>query len=188
MVDTKGLKITDKHVFFWGGWPSNWYKAKIVLGNTHSNNIMFPEHIVFPTSEHLFMYYKAIQFNDKETAAKILESSNPREAKRLGRMVKGFNDLVWDKVKYNIMLVTNYHKYNQNKELAEELASPKYDGKVFVEASPYDKVWGIGMSMDDDGVDDEVNWKGQNLLGKIITEIRNNHIKAKDLVNGINWE
>lgn len=128
------------------------------------------------------MWRKSMFFNDKEIAEKILATTNPRDAKNLGRKVRGFDNVLWDTVKYDIMFTANFHKYNQNKELCSTLLSPLFEGKTFVEASPYDKVWGIGMSMDDDGVDDESNWKGENLLGKVITSIRHDSTLAKDVV------
>ena len=57
-------------------------------------------------------------------------------------------------------------------DLREKLLDPKFDGKTFVEASPYDRIWGVGLAQDDPAIDDERNWKGRNLLGKAITEVR----------------
>lgn len=88
-----------------------------------------------------------------------------------------------DAVKYEIMYAANDFKYSSNKDYLDKMLSPEYNGKTFVEASPYDKIWGIGMHMFDEGVDDETNWKGQNLLGKIITEIRDNYLKRKQSEN-----
>lgn len=171
------LLITDKHVFFWNGWPSNWcfapFKAKLDDGSFFT----------FQTSEQYFMWRKAIFFGDEDTAKKILESTNPRIAKQLGREVVNFDEDDWDAVKYEIMYAANEFKYSSNKDYLDKMLSPEYNGKTFVEASPYDKIWGIGMHMSDEGIDDETNWKGQNLLGKIITEIRDNYLKCKQSEN-----
>jgi ribA/ribD-fused uncharacterized protein len=70
------------------------------------------------------------------------------------------------------MVAANYFKYSQNEEFKEALLNPEFDGKHFVEASPYDKIWGVGLGEDNPLVDDETNWKGQNLLGKALDEVR----------------
>lgn len=171
MIDLKDIKITEKHVFFWGSWLSNWYPAPFTLTDSLDNEL------TFRTSEQYFMWRKAMEFKDEETAKKILEAETPKEAKKLGRKVKGFDDSVWDKKKYDVMFTANVHKYHQNPPLAVWLIDHMFDNKQFVEASPYDKIWGIGMSMDAEGVDDEANWKGQNLLGRVLNSIRNNFLK-----------
>ena len=53
-----------------------------------------------------------------------------------------------------------------------KILDPEFYGKTFVEASPSDGIWGIKMGIKDKGVLDERNWKGQNLLGKALTEVR----------------
>ena len=67
----------------------------------------------------------------------------------------------------------NLEKYRQNADLRKKLLDPKFDGKTFVEASPYDRIWGVGLDQDNPAIDDERNWKGRNLLGQAITEARN---------------
>ena len=176
MINDKGIKATDKHVFFWGSWLSNWYKSTITLEDN------FGKPLVFFTSEQYFMWRKAIEFNDIEIANKILATKDPKEAKKLGREVHNFDSKHWDKVKYQIMLTANLHKYSHSKELEKALCSSEFQNKTFVEASPYDRIWGIGMHMNDIGIDDESNWKGQNLLGKCLTEIRDTYKSLDDEV------
>jgi ribA/ribD-fused uncharacterized protein len=86
--------------------------------------------------------------------------------------VKPFDTEKWAKVRYNIMIQVNVEKYRQNPDLLEKLLDPRFDGKTFVEASPVDGIWGILMPMGANGIDDEANWRGQNLLGKAITTVR----------------
>lgn len=181
MIDLERIKVTDKHVFFWGGWPSNWYTS---LFTAYYNG----KKVTFYSSEQFFMFRKALYFEDFDSLKSILATGNPREAKEIGRRVKGFNDAEWDKVKYRIMFEAQYYKYAQNKDLQKELTSHKYDGKTFVEASPHDCIWGIGLSMNTTGVDDENNWRGKNLLGKAITEARKMFIETNDIVDNIKWE
>lgn len=172
MVNNKGIKVTDKHVLFWGGWPSNWFKASFTLEDGEGNPMRFA------TTEQYFMHRKAMMFHDKETADKILATNNPRKAKELGRQVRNYNDDLWNEKRYQIMFTANLYKYNQNKELMDALTSDELRDKTFVEASPYDRIWGIGIGMEDDASDDEKMWKGQNLLGKCLTELRDIFMKS----------
>ena len=69
------------------------------------------------------------------------------------------------------MLDANMLKYSQNEELKNLLLSPKFEGKHYVESSPYDRIWGIGCG-EREALDDGSNWNGQNLLGKVLDEVR----------------
>lgn len=163
------MKVTDKHVLFWGEWPSNWYPAEFdveVLINGEKQK----KH--FFNSEQYFMYMKAIVFGDYDTAEKILKTKNPKKAKALGREVKNYDDKVWNEMRYKIMVDANKAKYGQNKELADVLTNEVFKGRGFVEASPLDRVWGVGLTENDPLADDEANWKGTNLLGKALNETR----------------
>ena len=159
------MRVTDTHVYFWGEFLSNWYPARFTEAREGKT-------LEFFNSEQYFMYEKAKAFGDEETAMRILfEGKNPKQAKTLGRKVKGYSDEVWDKMRYKVMLRANLLKYLQNKDLEKLLLNEEFDGKNFVEASPIDRIWGIGC---DEGtaLDDESNWNGQNLLGKVLDEVR----------------
>ena len=122
------------------------------------------------------MWAKAKIFGDAEAAEKILAvEDDPMECKKLGRSVKGYDDREWDKVRYQMMLEANYQRFSQDPVLKKKILSDEYDGKTFAEASPYDGIWGIklGLGVPVHVLDDEKNWKGQNLLGKALTEVRN---------------
>ncbi|MFW6273194.1 MAG: NADAR family protein [bacterium] len=152
-------RITFTHVYFWGGEFSNFYLVKIKYNG-----------INFYSTEQIFMWEKALYFNDKETAAKIMVESEPSTCKALGRQVKNFDANKWSEVSYDIMVNANYEKYTQSLMLKDILLATK--NRVLVEASPYDKIWGVGLHQDDDRILDEKNWKGQNLLGKALMEVR----------------
>lgn len=156
------MRVTDKHVFFWGEWPSNWFKCHFVVeGNEFFN------------SEQYFMWVKAKTFGDEEIAEEILKKGkNPKAAKALGRKVKNYDDAVWNEKRYQVMVDANLHKYSQNEELKALLLNPELKGKHFCEASPLDKIWGLGLGENDPLIDDESNWKGLNLLGKALDEVR----------------
>ena len=122
------------------------------------------------------MWAKAKTFGDTEAAEKILAvEDDPMECKKLGRSVKGYDDREWDKVRYQMMLEANYQRFSQDPVLKKKILSDEYDRKTFAEASPYDGIWGIklGLGVPVHVLDDEQNWKGQNLLGKALTEVRN---------------
>lgn len=153
------MKITNNFVFFWDGWLSNFYPCKIVFNNK-----------VFCSSEQLFMYLKATFFKDYDIANQILKAKTPKEAKKLGRKIKDFEEEAWKEVREEKMEQTIKAKFDQNPELKSLLLSSEFDGKTFVEASPFDRIWGIGYDQDH-ALQNQSNW-GENLLGKTLTFYR----------------
>lgn len=159
------MRVTEKCVYFWGEFPSNWHPCRFTVDRDGRE-------LEFFNSEQYFMYEKAVVFGDEETAEKILQKGkNPKTAKQLGRQVKNYDDNVWKQVRYQIMVYANMHKYLQNKDLRELLLNPEFDGKKWVEASPLDGIWGIKCD-EATAKDDESNWNGENLLGKALNEVR----------------
>lgn len=124
----------------------------------------------FSCAEQYMMFGKAMLFDDAEMAGKILEADHPRQHKALGRKVRGFDDAAWRRQRENIVHAGNHAKFTQNPALLELLLATK--GTTLVEASPYDKIWGIGLAATDPRANDATKWKGQNLLGKILTKLR----------------
>lgn len=160
------MKITDKHVLFWGDWPSNWYPAKIIIKQDGKT-------IRFDNTEQYFMWVKAKTFGDDEMAEQIrIKGKDPKVAKELGRMVRNYDDKVWNEKRYDVMVEANKYKYSQNPGLKEKLLHNTLRDKGFVEASPYDTIWGIGLAKQNADADDESKWRGQNLLGKALDEVR----------------
>ena len=167
------MRVTDKHVFFWGEWPSNWFKCHFTVNHDGKE-------LEFFNSEQYFMWMKAITFGDDEIAEEILKKGkNPKTAKALGRKVKNYDDKVWNEKRFDVMLDANMLKYAQNAELKELLLNPELEGKHYVESSPLDHIWGIGLGENDPLVDDENNWRGTNLLGKVLDEVRKCLLKEK---------
>lgn len=159
--DRDGFIVYDNHVAFWGSEFSNFHKCKFTyLG------------IEFKSSEQAFMYEKALYFKDKETADLILKVETPKEAKALGRQVKGFNSEQWSEVCEDIMYNVVLAKFCQNEYLARLITRRDLLDKTFVEGSPIDCVWGCGIQWNDPKIDDESNWKGKNLLGKVLGRVR----------------
>ena len=155
------LNITDEHVAFWGGPFSNFYPCKIVH---HGHE--------FKSSEQCFMWYKATYFGDEETADEILKVKTPKEAKRLGRQVRHFDVKEWGGVREAAMYNAVYAKFSQNEYLKKYLTNRLFVFKKFVEGSPEDCIWGVGIHWEDPKIDDESNWKGLNLLGKTLNKVQ----------------
>lgn len=151
--------MSDKFVFFWGGPFSQWMYSPFERDG-----------MTFVTAEQWMMYQKAIAMADAASAAKIMATEDPREQKALGRKVANYNDMKWMRVAYNVVVEGNLSKFSQNADCMEALKQSR--GKIIVEASPYDKRWGIGMAEGAEGIEDPANWKGENLLGKAIMDVR----------------
>lgn len=147
-----------KYKFFWNGIFSNWHKHDF-----------WYKGICFNCAEQAMMYHKALFFNDQITAILILNAEHPKDQKALGRQVKNFNPKQWDEVKYDLVKEILHYKFTDNLRLLNQLLA--YKGYLFVEASPYDRIWGIGYE-EKDALQNIDNW-GENLLGKILTELSN---------------
>lgn len=157
------MRTTNTHIYFWGSFLSNFIPSDLHI---EFNNK------IFSNSEQLFMYLKAMYFHDIETADKIIkEGVYPKSAKALGRQVKNYNESEWSKVREEKMYIAVMAKFSFNEELKQKLL--KTYPKILVEGTPMDPVWGVMIKWDDDRILDEKNWKGQNLLGKVLMRVRN---------------
>lgn len=130
----------------------------------------FVNSIRYPTAEHFMMSEKAKLFKDDDVREKILSASTPKEAKEFGRMVRGFNESAWRRHRYDIVVRGNIAKFAQNDEAKKFLLATK--PAVLVEANPYDKIWGIGISKDHAYAMNPSGWPGLNLLGFALMEVR----------------
>lgn len=166
------MKITDRHIFFWGGVFSNWYPSEFIAS-------VNGKAMKFHNVEQYFMYMKAITFKDYDAAMLILKNGHdPSKAKQYGRAVKNYDDETWAKIRYSVMLDGCQFKFSQNENMKEELLKEEYIGKEFVEGSPRDCIWGIGVHYND-ASDDESTWRGQNLLGLVLNEVRSNLLSQR---------
>lgn len=169
------MLVTDKFVLFWGDYLGNWTKSPkeiIYLDKNWAETNPATLLRKFPTSEHLFMYLKAVHYKDWETAKKILAVESPKEAKKLGREVKGFDQVDWEKVREDMMFTAIINRGGVDEKYRNMILNPDWLDLEFVEASPYDKVWGIGLPQTDPNANDKSKWPGLNLLGKCLCEAR----------------
>jgi ribA/ribD-fused uncharacterized protein len=138
---------------------SNWYRSDFVVKG-----------VTFNCVEQFMMFCKAKLFGDDNTADKIMKASHPRDHKKLGREVVGYDDDIWAKRRGPIVTHGAYAKFSQNEEIKTLLLST--NGTMLVEASKYDKLWGAGLAEDNPKILDPKNWPGQNLLGGVLEDVR----------------
>lgn len=131
---------------------------------------------VFHCAEQYMMYGKAMLFGDAEIAGEILEATSPRQHKALGRKVRNFDEAVWKRNREAIVTDGSRAKFAQNAMLRQALLDTV--GTELVEASPFDRIWGIGLAATDARATDPSQWRGQNLLGKILTRVRDELLAA----------
>ena len=141
------------------GYLSNWYRSTFSV-----------EDKTYSSMEQFLMHSKAMWFQDVKVAEKIMESQSPKEQKRLGRQVSGFDEVIWDRCRERILQVGLMAKFSQNQEMRKWLLATQ--GSKLAEASPRDLVYGIGVSAEDARSVPSANWKGANLLGKSLQRIR----------------
>jgi ribA/ribD-fused uncharacterized protein len=151
----------SKFVLFWHA-PSpfsQWTLCKFQVNN-----------VTYNCMEQYMMAQKARLFQDHGIYKKIMNSNDPKYIKNLGRQVKNFDAKIWDKHKYSIVFNGNLSKFLQNPIMKKALLDT---GTAMIgEASPYDRVWGIGLSAQEASKKDPSEWPGQNLLGRILVDVR----------------
>ncbi len=168
--NTSSEQTQLKFLLFWGHQPnedgslskscfSQWWMAPFEVDG-----------VVYKTAEHWMMAEKARMFNDESCRQHIIKSDTPAEAKKKGRLISSFDPVIWDKEKFDIVVTGNFHKFSNNVQLASFLLDT--GNKVIVEASPVDNIWGIGMAANDPLVENPKQWKGENLLGYALMEVR----------------
>jgi ribA/ribD-fused uncharacterized protein len=159
-----------KYVYFWGHRPprgggvgagcfSQWWPSPFEVDGVR-----------FATAEHYMMWRKALLFGDEEVAAQVLTAVHPKQAKDFGRRVRGFDEAAWVAHRYEIVVEGNAAKFAQDPDLCRYLAGT--GERVLVEASPVDRVWGIGLAADDRRAEKPRAWRGLNLLGFALADVR----------------
>jgi ribA/ribD-fused uncharacterized protein len=162
--------VRHKFVYFWGHTPgpsgvvgaeclSQWAPSRFAVDGTD-----------FATAEHYMMWRKAVLFGDEEAAARVLTAGHPKQAKDIGGQVRGFSDDTWKAHRFGIVTAGNVAKFSQNPELGAYLM--RTGARVLVEASPMDRIWGIGLAADDERAAAPERWRGLNLLGFALMRAR----------------
>ena len=141
------------------GYLSNWFSSNFELDG-----------IKFNCVEQAMMHGKAVLMGDQDAANLVLTLTDPKTIKALGRSVKNFDPKKWDENKRQVVKRALIAKFTQNKELGEKLKAT--GSNVLVEAAHYDTVWGIGLSEDHPDARSPEKWPGENLLGKLLMEVR----------------
>lgn len=154
-------------LFFWGHTEHGSNVTKACLSNFYPCKFEFNDK-TFNFSEQCFMWQKAMLFNDFEVAEQILNETNVRKIKALGRKVKDFDENWWNQHKECFMFNACCAKFSQNDKLKDFLLSTS--NREIVEASPVDSIWGIGFSSDK-AMENIDKW-GQKLLGKTLVNVR----------------
>jgi len=155
----------SKYVYFFRerekhGYISNWYKSDMVIDS-----------VKYSCVEQYMMHQKALLFEDYYIADLIINTKAQKEIKALGRQVRNFNEAVWVKHRFDIVKRGVIGKFMCNDKLMVEFLKHK-PGTVFVECPPWDTIWGIGVGIEDRRRLNEKNWRGMNLLGKVLKEVR----------------
>ncbi|MFD9584507.1 NADAR family protein [Streptomyces sp. NPDC059980] len=170
LVSTVESGTRVKYLHFWGhraradgqvgpSCLSQWLPSPFVV-----------EGVVYATAEHWMMASKARLFGDAEAERQAVDAANPALAKKAGRLVRGFDDAVWERERFGIVVEGSVHKFAAHPELRAFLLGT--GDRVLVEASPLDRVWGIGLAATDEGASDPRRWRGPNLLGFALMEAR----------------
>ncbi|TWV30479.1 NADAR family protein [Streptomyces misionensis] len=159
-----------KYLHFWGHRPrpdgtigasclSQWWPSPFVVDGKH-----------YATAEHWMMAGKARLFGDERAEERVLSAARPAEAKKAGRLVRGFDEEIWERERFRIVVEGSVHKFAADDALRAFLLGT--GDRVLVEASPLDRVWGIGLPAADDAASDPERWRGLNLLGFALMEAR----------------
>ncbi|WP_441246194.1 NADAR family protein [Kitasatospora sp. McL0602] len=159
-----------KYLLFWGHRPEN--DGRIGTGSLSQwwPSAFTVDGVRYATAEHWMMAGKARLFGDEEILPRILEARTPAEAKKFGRLVKGFDDAQWVAARFELVVQGNVAKFGQDDALRTYLLNTAQ--RVLVEASPMDRLWGIGLAADNERATNPDQWRGLNLLGFALMEAR----------------
>ncbi|MEV7018434.1 NADAR family protein [Streptomyces sp. NPDC093991] len=159
-----------KYLHFWGHRPlpdgrigasclSQWWPAPFTVDG-----------VEYATAEHWMMAAKARLFGDAEGERRVLAAAHPSRAKKAGRLVRGFDEETWRRERFGIVVEGSVHKFAAHEGLRSFLLGT--GERILVEASPVDRVWGIGLAAGDEAAHDPTRWRGPNLLGFALMEAR----------------
>jgi len=168
----KGKKIN--YLYFWGHQEKGSTVTKSCFSQWYQSSFEHND-VFYLTAEHYMMAEKARLFKDNVALKKILTSKNPGAAKAAGRDVQNFDPELWLEKRFEIVVTGNLLKF-ETPTLRDFLLNT--GNKVLIEASPVDKIWGIGMAEDNALISNPYKWKGLNLLGFALMKVRAKIIHA----------
>lgn len=163
--------------FFWGHHPAKSGVLTVSCFSQWWQGTFKFDGCTFCCMEQVMMAGKARLFHDEETYEAIMHTTDPVVIKKLGRQVKGFDEAIWNEHKFSLILAGNISKFTSTPELQDFLLATGDD--ILVEASPYDRIWGIGLAAEDERAQDPVLWQGENLLGFALMQARDEIRKSK---------
>jgi ribA/ribD-fused uncharacterized protein len=166
----ENIEIKNDMLFFWGHQPSKDGKITKTCFSQWWLESFTVESTEYKSAEHYMMAKKAALFNDHKMMEQIINCTTPAEAKKMGREISNYDDSIWLQHRYKIVKDGNYYKFSSNEKLKSFLLST--ENKIIVEASPVDAIWGIGMANDHKDCINPNLWKGLNLLGFALMEVR----------------
>ncbi|MCP1135671.1 NADAR family protein [Paenibacillus polysaccharolyticus] len=151
----------EKFTFFWQTASpfSQWFKADFTVNG-----------VQYTSAEQYMMHQKALLFGDQQIADKIMKTRSASVQKKLGRQVTGFDQTIWESECQRIVYKGNQAKFTQNEDLLAALLATQ--GTTLVEASPDDRIWGVGLAEEDPRIRNRKTWRGTNWLGEILTRLR----------------
>ncbi len=159
-----------EYLLFWGHTPpvdgqvgphvlSQWWPAAFEVDGER-----------YATAEHFMMAAKARLFDDAEARSRVFAAASPADAKAIGRSVRGFESARWAAHRFELVVTGNVAKFSADPALEQYLLQT--GDAIFVEASPRDRIWGIGLGRNNPAATDPTRWRGQNLLGFALVEVR----------------
>jgi hypothetical protein len=157
-------------LFFWGHTPKQQVGVDAACLSQWFPRAFVVDGVRYATAEHWMMAEKARLFGDADALARVLESETPAAAKAIGRQVRGFDDEAWERARFEAVVRGNVAKFGQHEDLRAFLLGT--GERVLVEASPRDRVWGIGLGASNPDARDPSKWRGRNLLGFALMEAR----------------
>lgn len=157
--ELRSAPSTPRPLPFWGGFMSQWHLSLFILDD-----------LIYNTAEHFMMAEKARLFNDATILRLILATPSPKEAKAFGRQIAEYDEDAWAAIRYDVVIKGNLAKFSADEVLREMLINT--DDSILVEASPYDRVWGVGLGLPDRRVYNPKEWQGSNYLGFALMEVR----------------
>ena len=163
----KGQKYLTEcdSTFFFGSdcFLSNRYHSPFLDGKTQ-----------YTCVEQYYLTHKSLFFDDVDTANAIMGLKEPSKMKALSHHIKNLDEHKWAEQATAVMENACYLKFWQNSELKKKLMDIK---GTIVEANRKDVFFSCGLALSDPNIVDVNKWKGQNMLGKILSNLREKFIK-----------